>query len=427
MKIFWSWQSDRDEKTNKYFVRDALKLAVKKLKRSAVDILEPVERERLDSLHVDSDTQGVKGHPPVKKTIFEKIDVASVFVADVTPITDVEIERDGGKKERKGVMNNNVALELGYAMKAMGDQGFLMVMNEHHCDPDSSNLPFDLQHLRWPIKFKLAPDADKDAIKAERDKLAKTFETALRPYVTEQASPTQAAFVPVEPDPSTGLFFQNSTALATGGRVRGGEVPCFFIPRRYLSLRLLPKSALKEALRSKDLAASLEESRLPLLGRSIELPIIQINHLGAIEFEYDYDTSSSNDLGAIFQVLKNGEVWSVTKVMHASSTTYGKCVYFESWINKAINAVPYYTEFMEQRLGVKTPLDIEFRAVDLRSRYLHWPSLHCKDFLTDVVEWSGELQSGKTEDVIGVCRAIAEEVLAAAGMDLPDDAIIDRE
>jgi hypothetical protein len=35
-------------------------------------------------LTVDSDTQGVAGHPPIVETIFNKIDGACMFVADMT-------------------------------------------------------------------------------------------------------------------------------------------------------------------------------------------------------------------------------------------------------------------------------------------------------------------------------------------------------
>ena len=40
MKIFWSWQSDTDGKTGRFFVRDALEEAIKQLKQPP-DVEEP--------------------------------------------------------------------------------------------------------------------------------------------------------------------------------------------------------------------------------------------------------------------------------------------------------------------------------------------------------------------------------------------------
>jgi hypothetical protein len=83
MKIFWSWQSDTPGKVGRHFVRDALRLAIDALKQ-APDVEEPTAAETRESIHLDHDRQGVTGSPDLARTIFEKIDAAAVFVADVT-------------------------------------------------------------------------------------------------------------------------------------------------------------------------------------------------------------------------------------------------------------------------------------------------------------------------------------------------------
>ena len=73
MKVFWSWQSDTPGKTGRFLVRDAIAAAIQKLKQ-AEDIEEPTDRQRLDSLHLDQDRQGLPGSPDLAEAIFKRID-----------------------------------------------------------------------------------------------------------------------------------------------------------------------------------------------------------------------------------------------------------------------------------------------------------------------------------------------------------------
>jgi hypothetical protein len=106
MKIFWSWQSDTPEQIGKYLVRDALKVAINRLKQ-AEDIDEPTR----DDLHLDQDTQGITGSPDLVPTIFGKIEKSELIVADVTIV--------GKTDEDKRLINSNVAIELGYMLVLM--------------------------------------------------------------------------------------------------------------------------------------------------------------------------------------------------------------------------------------------------------------------------------------------------------------------
>src|SRR5215218_1737643 len=114
MKIFWSWQSDTPGKTGRHFVRDALLVAITTLKE-APDVEEPTSAENREGLHLDQDRQGVSGSPDLARTIFEKIDCATVFVADVTLVGSSD---DGSKR----LINSNVAIEYGHAHHALGDK-----------------------------------------------------------------------------------------------------------------------------------------------------------------------------------------------------------------------------------------------------------------------------------------------------------------
>lgn len=187
MKIFWSWQSDTPGTIGRHFVRDALKEAVEQLKTDP-EIVEPSEREARDGLHVDHDRQGVPGSPDLVRTILEKIDAASVVVCDVTTAGAVRLPakkatKDARKEKArtKKLINSNVAIELGYALRAHGDQNLLMVLNTYYGGHD--DLPFDLRQKATSLTFHLPPDAPRNAIGIEAAGLQAKFAIALKPYL----------------------------------------------------------------------------------------------------------------------------------------------------------------------------------------------------------------------------------------------------
>src|SRR3954453_10044257 len=97
--VFYAWQSDRLEDTNRYLIRDAAKTAVKKLVKDS-DVEE--------SPRLDHDTKDVPGLAEVANTIFQKIESCGLFVADLTFVGESE-KREG--KESKPLPNSNVVLE----------------------------------------------------------------------------------------------------------------------------------------------------------------------------------------------------------------------------------------------------------------------------------------------------------------------------
>lgn len=160
MKIFWSWQSDTPEQIGKYLVRDALKIAIDNLKQ-AEDIEEPTR----DDLHLDQDTQDTTGSPDLVPTIFGKIEKSEVVVADVTIV--------GKTDEAKSLINSNVAIELGFALRACTDARLVLVFNKHYGKHE--DLPFDLRHKGGAVVFDLAPEAERKEIAATRKSLADDF------------------------------------------------------------------------------------------------------------------------------------------------------------------------------------------------------------------------------------------------------------
>lgn len=228
MIIFWSWQSDIPKEIGRFFVRDALREAIQALKTDQ-ELLEPVEREAASRLAMDSDRQGVPGSPDLAATIFEKIEQADVFLADVTLVG----ETPDGKK----LINSNVAIEYGHAHRALGARRVLMVQNLHYGDGDA--LPFDLRKKSWPLNYTLAPGASKAQIKAERDKLKAQFVAALRPYL----SLAMAAAPEHVPTPTTftkAVFFPPGEIVAQNHAPAPDAIDYRFSQRQALYLRLMP-------------------------------------------------------------------------------------------------------------------------------------------------------------------------------------------
>jgi hypothetical protein len=161
MKVFWSWQSDTPNRNNHYFIRDALKLALDQVELD----LDLSEAERPE---IDHDTKGKAGLVAIVDTVFEKIDEAAVFVADLTYV--------GSSAQGKLLPNPNVMIELGYAIKVLGPERIILVSNAGYgCRPE--DLPFDLRHRRAPILFNLPPEA----VSGDRDKAQQALVSSLTP------------------------------------------------------------------------------------------------------------------------------------------------------------------------------------------------------------------------------------------------------
>jgi hypothetical protein len=156
-RVFYSWQSDLPNATNRSFIEAALERASKAIRKDESIELEPV---------IDRDTAGVSGAPDISATIFSKIERATVFVGDVSII---------GKAARRPTPNPNVLIELGYAKKALGADRVLMVMNTAFGGPET--LPFDLR-MRRVVTYDM-PEKATDRSE-ERRRLESRLESELR-------------------------------------------------------------------------------------------------------------------------------------------------------------------------------------------------------------------------------------------------------
>ena len=157
--IFYSWQSDIDDKTNKILIRDCLKQAAKKCKKEDDSVV----------LRVDTDTQGATGTPSIEQEIFRKIDECFIFVADVTIIN----KDYAGRK----TPNPNVLLELGYAVKKLGWNKVICLYNTAY--GSFEDLPLDLRG-RKPKVYNLPSNYTDEDYKKITESLVQNLQYQIR-------------------------------------------------------------------------------------------------------------------------------------------------------------------------------------------------------------------------------------------------------
>jgi hypothetical protein len=161
--VFYSWQSDHPNVTNRGFIERALEGAVKTIRNDNSIHVEPV---------LDRDTAGVPGSPEISGTIFSKISQAQVFVCDVSIINQ--------QQEGRPTPNPNVLVELGYALNALGFEHIIMVLNDAFGGPEL--LPFDLR-MRRITRYTMPNELTERA--PERKRLEALLTNQLRTIVAQ--------------------------------------------------------------------------------------------------------------------------------------------------------------------------------------------------------------------------------------------------
>lgn len=131
MKIFYSWQSDLPNNSNRGFIENCIDKTIRKYK----DII---------SIEADRDVQNNTGSPDITNTIFAKINDCDLFIADISIINKSKYKIF--KDKSKATPNPNVLLELGYAASVLGWDRIICVYNTDYSGLEV--LPFDLRQHR---------------------------------------------------------------------------------------------------------------------------------------------------------------------------------------------------------------------------------------------------------------------------------------
>ena len=326
-------------------------------------------------MELDHDRKGVAGSPDLARTILEKIEAAAVIVADVTPVGIVPVAaQDYGNKQPKKLINSNVAIELGYSLRARSDRSLLMVMNAHY--GSRSDLPFDIAHKSGPIMFTLAPEADKATLAAEATKLKAEFVRAIRLCIVDQVDEKKAqnVFEPSKPLERQGRFFAPGTILASVGQP--GEQNFHFKHDRIAYIRIYPTFATTTITRA-SLSKIFDEGRPMAMSSSDFGNITSRNEFGPITFRFE----GHNFITSLTQGIKNGELWGLTSEIFAKRefkspqtgiaepATILPMVTFEKLF---VRVLRNYVK-VEGALGLSLPYQVVMGLVGLRDVYLTVP------------------------------------------------------
>ena len=103
------------------------------------------------------------------------------FVADMTFVA----QRSDGRPSP----NPNVLIEYGWAMKGLTYQRIICIMNTAYGKPSHETLPFDLQHVRWPLTYELHEGATQEVRAEQRKALTNKLIGAIRACLTSLAPP----------------------------------------------------------------------------------------------------------------------------------------------------------------------------------------------------------------------------------------------
>lgn len=129
--IFFAWQSDLPDSTNRSLIRAAQREAASRMELSG----------KLGArLRLDEATRNEPGSPDIPATIFRKIANADIFLCDVTTINSASQEQS------RPTPNPNVLVELGYAAATLGWSRCVMLFNDAH--GKLADLPFDIDRRR---------------------------------------------------------------------------------------------------------------------------------------------------------------------------------------------------------------------------------------------------------------------------------------
>lgn len=106
-----------------------------------------IENNKRINIIIDEATRDMTGSQNISLTILNKIDIANIFVCDISTINKTD-----SNKNRK-TPNPNVMYELGYAVAKLGWERIILILNEEY--GEINDVPFDIQQHSI-TKYKLS-------------------------------------------------------------------------------------------------------------------------------------------------------------------------------------------------------------------------------------------------------------------------------
>jgi len=362
--IFFSWQDDTSPQTGRRFLREAIDTA-----RDAVAKDSSVDEALRDELVVESDTEGIAGQPPIVETILRKIDDAAVVIADIT--------FTGSRVDGRPTPNPNVLIEYGWAMKSLGNTRVITVMNEEYGKATRDSLPFDLSHLRFPLRFSLPMDATPEQKKEIKNKLVGDLKLAIRTSLTTVPAPTTeplALFPEAIPKDGPARFRTKGEELGYyegfGGQP---ESKIYLNSGAAMWLRLMPSNSPGRTWSPHELREVAQRNnglRLHPLAYGTGLDWLRAedgwgvyNPPGKTD-----DKTALLSVNAIVFVFQTGEIWSVDTAL--LEFTSDRLPFIEPQFNAHFDE---YRQFLDD-LGMHRPYNWIAGITGVKGRRLNYPA-----------------------------------------------------
>jgi hypothetical protein len=339
---------------------------------------------------------------------FKKIEKSEVVIVDVTLIG----ETHSGKK----LINSNVAYELGYAHGFHGDKVLLFIMNTYFGSPD--NLPFDLKHRRWPVRFELSPDANKETRIEVKTKLVKELSAILKLYV-ENRKPAKP-YEPIHATANAACYWQEGEDLVQRSPSEDNEKSVtlgYSNTQPLVYLKLWPDKKLPN-LSGKELN-DYEISQIePLLGRTAGYRNRR-NKYGCIT----YGGENAGELIASTQVFKNREIWGIDAFIlrrrDNSDIDFIPTMTYEQGIIRSLNA---YLKVAFERFGYTNIVHVETGLVNVKGFHLAMPSNFFDRYwgpLFEDINVQFTINKNDTDSIQKGLLRVFESVFDAAGTERP--------
>ena len=413
MRIFWAWQFDLPGKIARHFIRNALEIAIAEINQTE-DIDEPDEAFQEGKLQLDYGRKNLKGSPDLALEILKKIDAAGVFVGDVTPVgrgaphrTDEGVESDG-----KALMNPNVAIELGYALKSKGTDHVLMVMNSHY--GKRADMPFDLGGKGGPIMYNLAPGATAKEIETEKRKLVAVLVNALKEYVPK---PEPVPFPALKPQIGDGIFFKDGEVIAEDKNSR--DQFKYTMPfRSIMWLRVMPSFELEMPIDRQTLLQS--ASRCGTFGAPTGGEPTRENAYGVIFFS---PAGPTPRIDSLTQYTRDGEIWGINAdILRQGEHGQQRVLLTLPMENNFIVSLELYMRFMKEIAEAPVPIQVEAGLQGVKGCLIahnsyssQSPTMH-----RDEVKHRGLLRTFEKEEQLAFLIEFFKKVNAASGVPRPD-------
>ncbi len=377
-----------------------------------------------EALRLDQDTQGVPGTPEIANTILKKIDECDIFLCDLTVVATTA--------DSQQVPNPNVLIELGYAMKSIGTERIIAVMNENY-GTAAAGLPFDLQHRRWPIRYLLSAEAAAESLKEQKNSLISRLEEAIKVTLSSKKSQLPATSPPPFPaaEPKNGKARFRSSGEPIGILWESSPFPIAkkrTVKQIFLSngpamwLRLMPiidPATTWSAQELKDCAVSGGTFNLdPFYGGS-NLYLRAADGFGV----YAPTAQGESDTTGVAFAFETGEIWSIDVNLLGWDPEHPRLIFGE--IEKQYTKhLKDYTRFL-QCLGIEAPYrwicgleGMKYRELILPQSRGHVNMFPGQPCLAEVVTAEGTF--GPEEAPAAALRPFFDLIFRMCGMQRPD-------